>query len=302
MTGWENICQEFKLGQAPAINFVSSCIITNDRVFITLRVMLAVWSMVVTVYTWAGNRSVFFGTYYPLAAYITIYVSRHRHLIVEGFGKKMQFLNKLLQWLFSLQTPFRFFMSIVWWTQWFGTGRYRDMMKPLDNPRAVLLQSEFCPMLFMLTEMLWFDTKFDLYSCFHAFPLISVLLLNLVFVATSPNGKTVEPAVLIHYKEAPAASIVQHWMTLFVYPLHGIPLVIFYRTKMWIYSKLPVIKERLQIRTECIEIFKKRQTLNKFLPKEKLEGRKSSMRGAYSTIGRKSMNRQTTMRKTNMGH
>jgi hypothetical protein len=26
-----------------------------------------------------------------------------RHLIVEGFGLKMQFLNKLLQWLFSLQ-------------------------------------------------------------------------------------------------------------------------------------------------------------------------------------------------------
>ena len=81
MTRWENICQEFKLGQAPAINFVSSCIITNDRVFITLRVMLAVWSMVVTVYTWAGNRSVFFGTYYPLAAYITIYVSRHRQVV-----------------------------------------------------------------------------------------------------------------------------------------------------------------------------------------------------------------------------
>ena len=84
MTGWENICQEFKLGQAPAINFVSSCIITNDRVFITLRVMLAVWSMVVTVYTFAGNRSIFFGTYYPLAATITIYVSRHRQVVQKN--------------------------------------------------------------------------------------------------------------------------------------------------------------------------------------------------------------------------
>ena len=81
MTGWENVCQESELGQAPAINFVSSCIITNDRVFITLRVMLAVWSLVLTVYTFAGNRSVFFGTYYPLAAYITIYVSRHRQVV-----------------------------------------------------------------------------------------------------------------------------------------------------------------------------------------------------------------------------
>jgi len=174
-------------------------------------------------------------------------------------------------------------------------------MKMLDNPRSVLFQAEFCPMLFMLTEMLWFDTKFDLYSCFHSLPLIAALLGNLWRVALSPNGKTVEPAVLIHFKEGPAATLPQFWMCLYVYPLHGLPLVLFYQAKMWIYSKIPVIKERLQIRTECIEIFRKRQTLNKFLPKEKLEGRKSSMRGAYSTIGRKSLNRQSMMRRTKMG-
>ena len=67
MTRWEKFCHEFKLGQAPAINFVSSCLITNDRVFITLRVVLAIWSLVVTIYTWAGSRSIFFGSYYPLA-------------------------------------------------------------------------------------------------------------------------------------------------------------------------------------------------------------------------------------------
>ncbi|CBY12869.1 unnamed protein product [Oikopleura dioica] len=78
MNGWEIFCTEFKLGQTPAINFVSSCLITNDRVFITLRVILAIWSLVVTIFTWAGNRSIFFGSYYPLATIITIYVSRQR--------------------------------------------------------------------------------------------------------------------------------------------------------------------------------------------------------------------------------
>jgi hypothetical protein len=81
MTRWEKFCQEFKLGQTPAINFVGSCLITNDRVFITLRVILAIWSLVVTLYTWAGSRSIFFGSYYPLATIITIYVSRHRYMV-----------------------------------------------------------------------------------------------------------------------------------------------------------------------------------------------------------------------------
>ena len=90
MTRWETFSQGFKLGQAPAITFVSSCLITNDRVFITLRVILAVWSMVITVFTWAGNRSVFFGTYYPLAATITIYVSRHRQRVQNITSEKLK--------------------------------------------------------------------------------------------------------------------------------------------------------------------------------------------------------------------
>ncbi|CBY10813.1 unnamed protein product [Oikopleura dioica] len=105
---------------------------------------------------------------------------------------------------------------------------------------------------------------------------------------------------LFGVSQAPAASVPQFWLSLYAYPLCGIPLVIFYRTKMWIFSKTPVIKERLEIRTKCVAIFKKRQILNRFLSKDKLEGRKSSLRGTYSTIGRSSMNRQTTMRKTEM--
>jgi len=297
MTRWEKFCQEFKLGQTPAINFVGSCLITNDRVFITLRVILAIWSLVVTLYTWAGSRSIFFGSYYPLATIITIYVSRHRHLIVEGFGKKMQFLNKLLQWLFSLQTPFRLFMALTWWTNWFGSCRYRDMMRPIDIPRSILLQAEFCPMLFLLTEMLWFDTQFDLQSCFHSFPLIAAICLQFFNNAFKTDGGSAEPQLMIHGKEGPAGSVVQFWMCLFAYPLCGLPLVIFYDLKMWIFSKTRVIKERLEIRTQCIEIFKKRHIVNKFLSKEKLEGRKSTIRGTYSTIGRQTVNRRSTLRR-----
>jgi len=91
MNGWEKFCTEFKLGQTPAINFVSSCLVTNDRVFITLRIILALWSLLITIFTWAGSRSVFFGTYYPLATIITIYVNRHRQMvqnITSSFWKK----------------------------------------------------------------------------------------------------------------------------------------------------------------------------------------------------------------------
>jgi len=298
MNGWEKFCTEFKLGQTPAINFVSSCLVTNDRVFITLRIILALWSLLITIFTWAGSRSVFFGTYYPLATIITIYVNRHRHLIVEGFGSRMMFLNKVLQWLFGLQAPFRIVMAITYWTKWFGLCRYRDMMKNVDNPRNILFQSEFCPLLFLLTEMLWFDTSFDVKSCTHSLALISFQCISFITGAQRKDGVTAEPQVIISVKESPASSVPKMWMIVYLYPFCGLFMALIYRTKMWIFSKTPVIKERLEIRTKCIAIFKKRQILNKFLPKEQVKGRKTSMRGAYSSIGRKSMNRQTTMRKT----
>ena len=155
-TRWETFCLEFELGQEPSINFVSSCLMTNDRVYIALRLILAVWSLTLTLLTWAGARSILMGTYYPLAMIITVHVSRNRHLIVEGFGPKMQFLNKLLSWLSSgqvslpkirktivvlyrgiiyFQFPWQIFMTLHWWTKWFGRSRYRDMMKNFDLSR-----------------------------------------------------------------------------------------------------------------------------------------------------------------------
>ena len=84
MSNWESFCHNFKLGQTPAINFVSSCLITNDRVYIILRIILAIWSLTLTIFSWSGNRSIVFGSYYPLATIITIYVSRHRKMVQKA--------------------------------------------------------------------------------------------------------------------------------------------------------------------------------------------------------------------------
>jgi hypothetical protein len=103
---FEKFSMGTKYGQEPAINFVSSCLVTNDRIFILIRIIMALWSLTLTIFGWSGNRSIIFGSYFPLATIITIYVSRNRHLIVEGFGNKMQILNKILSFFFSLQVSF----------------------------------------------------------------------------------------------------------------------------------------------------------------------------------------------------
>jgi hypothetical protein len=46
------------------------------------------------------------------------------------------------------------------------------MMKPNDIPRSALFQAEFCPMLFLLTEMLWFDTPCN--SLSFALPFLTI--------------------------------------------------------------------------------------------------------------------------------
>ena len=105
-TRWETFCSDFELGQAATINFVSSCLMTNDRVYLVLRLILAVWSFTITLSTFAGARSLILGAYFPLATILTVHINLKRHLIVEGFGTKMQSVNKFLHWLFSCQVSF----------------------------------------------------------------------------------------------------------------------------------------------------------------------------------------------------
>jgi hypothetical protein len=288
---WEKFCEGTKLGSEPAINFVGSCLITNDRVFIIIRIVMATWSMTLTILGFAGIRSIIFGSYFPLATIITIYVSRHRHLIVEGFGNKMMFANKILSYFFALQAPLRIVLGVAWWTKWLGTSRYKDMRKSLPSGRAVLWQQEFLPCVFLLIEILWFDTRMSCISAYHG-----TLTLCIVLVKIMNDGMTVgteSPQTAVWIKENPGATFIQFIHHIWLIPVCVFLIAGFCDLKLAIFKKVPVIRERLEARQNCIEIFRKRHALNKFLPKDMLKRRKTEARESYATIGR-----QTQLRKT----
>jgi hypothetical protein len=292
---WEKICEGTKLGTEPAINFVSSCLITNDRVFIIIRIIMAFYSMTLTILGFAGIRSIIFGSYFPLATVITIYVSRHRHLIVEGFGGKMQVVNKLVSYLFALQAPLRILLGVAWWTKWLGTSRFKDLRKPSPMSRALLWQQEFLPCVFLLIEILWFDTRMSCISAYHSTVLLLIILVKIVGDCLKENGGTESPQVSIWVKENPGAAVIQIIIHIVLIPLCVFIIAGFCNIKTLAFKKTPVIKDRFEARQNCIAIFKKRHVLNKFLPKDMIKRRKTEARESYATLGR-----QTQLRKTRM--
>ena len=52
----------------------------------------------------------------------------------------------------------RLMVSLTWWTKWLGVCRYRDMSRPLELSKFWLVSKEFSPTIFLLVELLWFDT------------------------------------------------------------------------------------------------------------------------------------------------
>jgi hypothetical protein len=118
------------------------------------------------------NTGLYSYLYLISGSVITVYVSKNRDLIIEGFGNKVQTVNKLLSFLFNCQAsrkdliinyikikaPLRLFIAITWWTQWLGFSRYKDMSRPQDLPRFIIVSKEFAPSIFLLVELLWFDT------------------------------------------------------------------------------------------------------------------------------------------------
>merc|ERR1712032_1605032 len=284
---WEKFCEGTKLGTEPAINFVSSCLITNDRVFIIIRIIMALYSLTLTILGFAGMRSIVFGSYFPLATIITIYVSKNRHVIVEGFGRKMQFVNKLLSFFFALQVPLRIVLGVAWWTGWLGTSRYKDMRKSLPSSRAVLWQQEFLPCVFLLIEILWFDTRISCIAGYHPTCVIHVLLIKIIGDCLKENGGTESPQVAIWLKENPGAGFLQLVLHIILLPACVFLVAGFCNLKIWAFKKTPVIKDRLEARQNCIEIFRKRHALNKFLPQEKLQLRKTEAKARHSSLGRR---------------
>jgi hypothetical protein len=71
-------------------------------------------------------------------------------------------------------------------------------MKNFDRSRAVLLQEEFCPLLFLLTEMLWFDTHFDIRSCLHPLVLIAGLDLQFILNGFKQDGVTANTQLIMY--------------------------------------------------------------------------------------------------------
>ncbi|CAG5102291.1 Oidioi.mRNA.OKI2018_I69.chr1.g232.t1.cds [Oikopleura dioica] len=290
LTKIEQYSQNCRLGQEPAMNFISSALITNDRAYIVIRCILAFSSLFLTVSANEGVRSIFLGAYYPLALIMTIYVNFNRELIIEGFGNKAQFLNKLLSWLLTIQVQLRLFICISWWTQWLGICRYRDMARAAELSRALLFTKEFSPPLFLLVEILWFDSMFKFAGVWHI-----IFAGNLVGAGMLNDGVPEPPQAMLYMPERPAPSVIQ--ATIFVF---GMIFIQFFLSticllKIWIFKKLPVIGDRMRNRQNCIAIFTKRQALNKFMGAAAMEKRKTTTNGAYKNFGRRSTLRRSTV-------
>ena len=75
MTRLETYAQACKHGQEPAMNFVSSVLVTNDRVYIVIRLIIAIWSMFLTLSAveWEGIRGIVAGLYYPTGKCIVLF-------------------------------------------------------------------------------------------------------------------------------------------------------------------------------------------------------------------------------------
>merc|ERR1712032_563492 len=185
-----------------------------------------------------------------------------------------QVLNQLLSWLFALQAPLRILLGVAWWTGWLGTSRYEDMRKGLPSSRSVLLQQEFSPIIFLLIEILWFDSKMSCIASYHPTIVLHMILVGIVRNAMKENGGTDSPQVAIWLKENPGAGFIQFVLHIILIPFFVFVIAGFCNLKLFAFKKIPVIKERLEARQNCIEIFRKRRIINKFLPREKLQHEK----------------------------
>jgi len=66
MSVFEKYALACQLGREPAMNFISSTLVTQDRPMIVMRITLALCSMGLTFVAYEGIRSPFFGFYYPI--------------------------------------------------------------------------------------------------------------------------------------------------------------------------------------------------------------------------------------------
>ncbi|CAG5110333.1 Oidioi.mRNA.OKI2018_I69.chr2.g4745.t1.cds [Oikopleura dioica] len=293
MTRFQKFAQYCKLGQEPAMNSISSTMITNDRVFIIMRITLAMWSLTMILFGWEGIRSLIFGAYFPFAAILSLYVNFQRSRIVEGFGTWTQALNKVNSFLFNVQAPLRLMVSLSWWTRWIGFLRYRDMSRSLDIHPFWLWSKEYTPTLFLLVELLWFDTKVPFDGWIHVTVLGAVSIIGMIQNVNKPP-----PQGLNAMDRDPAACVVSANIFSIGLMVISLCLAIFSFAKVWIFKKMPVIGQRLTNRQACTEIFQKRHALNKFMPPSMLQKRKTTIRQSYANFGKAAVVRASIARKS----
>jgi len=281
MSVFEKYALACQLGREPAMNFISSTLVTQDRPMIVMRITLALCSMGLTFVAYEGIRSPFFGFYYPICSVITVYVSKNRDLIIEGFGNKVQTVNKLLSFLFNCQAPLRLFIAITWWTQWLGFSRYKDMSRPQDLPRFIIVSKEFAPSIFLLVELLWFDTTVPfcgVWAPIYA-GMASVIAIFYGIIHEPPQAFATIP-------QAPARCYPQLWIwTVGIVVVHQF-LASLCLLKAFVFKRLPVIGDRWTTRQQCIVNFRKRQVFNRAVGDRIPEARKTSMKNSYKDFGR----------------
>jgi len=281
MSTLQNYAVACQLGREPAMNFISSTLVTQDRPMIVMRITLALCSTCLTFVAWEGIRSPFFGLYYPICSVITVYVSKNRELIIEGFGKKVQNLNKLLSFLFNCQAPLRIFIAITWWTQWFGFSRYKFMSRAQDLPQFITVSKEFAPSIFLLVELLWFDTTVPFCGVwapiYAGMSCVAAVFYDLIHEP---------PQAFVTVPEAPARCLPQLWIwTVGIIIAHQF-LAALCVLKAFVFKRLNVIGDRWTTRQQCIVNFRKRQVFNREVGDRIPEERKTTLKHSYKDFGR----------------
>ncbi|CAG5088828.1 Oidioi.mRNA.OKI2018_I69.PAR.g11983.t1.cds [Oikopleura dioica] len=242
---------------------------------------------------------------YALRQLIELFIF-HRELIIDGFGRKVQMVNKLLSLLLNIMINLQVFIALSWWTKWFGLGyRYRDIQRGFDIPKWLRFNKEFCPITFILVEVLWFDTMVTFAGVWGPI-FIGNLVVSLIF-----SDVIVEPPQALGAPHVrPVTTMVQGFCFMLGFKcIHSLKksfiqmlLASFCLLKIWVFKKIPVLGERLLHRQKCATNFLKRQAFNAHFetgfdePKQKR--RITVVRNVYENLGNSSMKKYILSRKT----
>ncbi|CAG5080690.1 Oidioi.mRNA.OKI2018_I69.PAR.g9684.t1.cds [Oikopleura dioica] len=258
MTKFEKYAFACQLGREPAINFVNSTLVTNDRAYVVLRLILGLTSTLGQ--TFVGASTPLRGLNYPIALILTVYTNFNRKLIILGFGSKMQTLNKVHSYFFNCQLILAVFITISNWTQWFGLFPFRDMSRKPDLSHNLMAIKEFSPLILLLVDLLWLETRVHFAGVWHAMTTMTSMTLLLI------AGQKQQPQAVLAPVDQPARTLPQTHIAMIAIPTIQLAISLLCDLKIWVLRQLPVIGERVRLRESLIENFRKRQAFTKHFP------------------------------------